>query len=193
VQCKYWVIILFDNSCLLPLLLLWCRVGGWLSGLCRWDKQIIMKWWPTNERTPWNIVLLEKLLGPQLLKKLSAFYGTWRFMNEFERARHLSIFWAKSIQFMAHTWRRLWTFCKMVVFLWWGVVSTSPHPQAGVSPLVGCPRLLIQYIQCCLPYWSPFLHLQPQDAACCGEREPLIMVAANSCQNNDHIFHLNVK
>jgi len=27
-----------------------------------------------------------------------------------------------------------------------GVVSTSPNPQAGGPPLVGCPRLLIQFI-----------------------------------------------
>jgi len=27
-----------------------------------------------------------------------------------------------------------------------GVVSTSPNPQVGGPPLVGCPRLLIQYI-----------------------------------------------
>ena len=29
----------------------------------------------------------------------------------------------------------------------WGVVSTLPNPQAGGPPLVGCPRLLIQYIR----------------------------------------------
>ena len=28
-----------------------------------------------------------------------------------------------------------------------GVVSTSPNPQAGGPPLVGCPRLLIQFIR----------------------------------------------
>jgi hypothetical protein len=31
-------------------------------------------------------------------------------------------------------------------FLWRGVVSTSPNPQAGGPPLVGCLRLLIQFI-----------------------------------------------
>ena len=31
-------------------------------------------------------------------------------------------------------------------FLRRGVVSTSPNPQAGGPPLVGCPRLLIQFI-----------------------------------------------
>ena len=34
-----------------------------------------------------------------------------------------------------------------------GVVSTSPNPQAGGPPLVGCPRLLIQFIRSYPPYW----------------------------------------
>ena len=42
----------------------------------------------------------------------------------------------------------------------WGVVSTSPKPQAGGPPLVGCPRLLIQYIRIYPPYWRPFVHPQ---------------------------------
>ena len=28
-----------------------------------------------------------------------------------------------------------------------GLVSTSPNPQAGGPPLLGCPRLLIQFIR----------------------------------------------
>ena len=48
-----------------------------------------------------------------------------------------------------------------VFFLWGGVVSTSPNPQAGGPPLVGCPRLLIHYIRIYPPYWRPFLHPQP--------------------------------
>ena len=42
-------------------------------------------------------------------------------------------------------------------FLRWGVVSTSPNPQAGPPP-VGCPRLLIRQIRSYPPYWRPFLH-----------------------------------
>ena len=55
-----------------------------------------------------------------------------------------------------------------------GVVSTSPKPQAGGPPLVGCPRLLIQYISSYPPYQRPFLHPQPEDAPCRGDRDPLI-------------------
>jgi len=56
-----------------------------------------------------------------------------------------------------------------------GVVSISPKPQAGGPPLVGCPRLLIQYIRSYSPNWRPFLHPQPEDAPCRGDRDPLIM------------------
>ena len=38
-----------------------------------------------------------------------------------------------------------------------GVVSTSPNPQAGGPPLVGCPWQLIQFIHRYPPYWRPFL------------------------------------
>jgi len=60
------------------------------------------------------------------------------------------------------------------LFSWGGVVSTSPNPQAGGPPLVGCPRLLIQFIRSYPPYQRPFFHPQPEDAPCCGDRDPLI-------------------
>ena len=58
------------------------------------------------------------------------------------------------------------------VFSRGGVVSTSPNPQAGGPPLVGCPRLLIRFIHSYPPYWRPFLHPQPEDAPCRGDRDP---------------------
>ena len=59
-------------------------------------------------------------------------------------------------------------------FLRRGVASTSPNSQAGGPPLVCCPRLLIQYIRSYPPYWRPFLHPQPEDAPCRGDRDPLM-------------------
>ena len=53
-----------------------------------------------------------------------------------------------------------------------GVVSTSPNPQAGGPPLVGCPRLLIQFIRSYPPYRRPFLYSQPEDAPCRGDMDP---------------------
>jgi hypothetical protein len=39
--------------------------------------------------TPWSRVLLEKLIGLHLVKKLPAFYGTRRFITAITSARHL--------------------------------------------------------------------------------------------------------
>jgi hypothetical protein len=57
-------------------------------------------------------------------------------------------------------------------FLRKGIVSTSPNPQVGEPPLVGCPRLLIQFIHSYCPCRRPFLHPQPEDAPCRGDRDP---------------------
>ena len=51
----------------------------------------------------------------------------------------------------------------------------SPKPQAGAPPLVGCPRLLIQYIRSYPLYLRPFLHPQTEDAPCRGYRYPRFM------------------
>jgi hypothetical protein len=48
------------------------------------------------------------------------------------------------------------TFRDVIHFLRWGVVSPLPNPQAGGPPLVGCPRLLIQYIRSYPPYLDAF-------------------------------------
>jgi len=41
--------------------------------------------------TPWSRVLLEKLPGFRLVKKLPEFYGTRRFITAFTSARHLPL------------------------------------------------------------------------------------------------------
>ena len=48
--------------------------------------------------TPGCRVLLEKLTGLQLVKKLPAFYGTRRFVTALTSVRHLSLSWARPIQ-----------------------------------------------------------------------------------------------
>ena len=69
----------------------------------------------------------------------------------------------------------VWLFRNVVTFLRWEV-STSPNPQAGVPPLVGCPVLLFQCIRSHPTYWRPFLHPQPEDTPCRGDRDPRITV-----------------
>ena len=59
----------------------------------------------------------------------------------------------------------MWMFLNINV-LQGGLVSPSPNPQAGGPLLVGCPRLLIQFIRSYPPYWRPFLYPQPEDAPC---------------------------
>ena len=59
------------------------------------------------------------------------------------------------------------------VFLQGGVVSNSPNPQAEGPTLVGCPRLLIQFIRSYPPNGKPFLYPQPEEAPCRGDRDPL--------------------
>ena len=48
--------------------------------------------------TSWSRVLLEKLTGFQLVKKLPAFFGSRMFITAFKSPRHLSLSWASSIQ-----------------------------------------------------------------------------------------------
>jgi len=48
--------------------------------------------------TRWCRVLLEKLTGLQLVKKLPAFHGTQRFITALTSVRHLSLSWATPIQ-----------------------------------------------------------------------------------------------
>ena len=54
------------------------------------------------------------------------------------------------------------------------LLAPRPTPHAGGPPLVGCPRLLIQFIRIYPPYRRPFLHPQPEDAPCRGDRDPPI-------------------
>ena len=116
--------------------------------------------------------LPEQLAGPELVKKFPAFYGTRRFIAAFTTARHLSLSWARSIQShipfpLLRSYQRispvprlLWPVRNTVKFLWWGVVSTSPKPLAGGPPLVGSPRLFIQYIR----RYPPHLQAVPPSA-----------------------------
>jgi hypothetical protein len=62
-----------------------------------WERYIIKI---TYLLTPWSRVLPEKLKRPKLLKKFPAFYRTRRFITAFTRARHLSLSWARLIQYM---------------------------------------------------------------------------------------------
>jgi len=54
------------------------------------------------------------------------------------------------------------------------LLAPRPTPQVEGLPLVGRPRLLIQYIRSYPPYWKSFHHPQHKDAPCRGDTVPLI-------------------
>ena len=63
--------------------------------------------------TPWSRVLLEKLTGFQVVKKFPTFCVTRRFITAFTSARHLSLSWTSSIQFIhphPTSWRSILIF-----------------------------------------------------------------------------------
>ena len=53
-----------------------------------------------NVLTAWSRILLERLTSFQPVKKLPAFLGGRRFIIPFKSARHVSLSWASSIQFL---------------------------------------------------------------------------------------------
>ena len=53
---------------------------------------------PLYSITPWSKVLLEKLNGSQLVKKVLAFSGTRMFVTAFTSARHMPLSWASTTQ-----------------------------------------------------------------------------------------------
>jgi hypothetical protein len=75
-------------------------------------------------------------------------------------------------------------FRDMVIFLRRVVVSDSPKPQSGGPTLVGFRDSLLNVFAVTLHIRRPFLHLQPEDAPCHGEGDPLIMVNPFTQFNN---------
>ena len=90
-----------------------------------------------NLLTPWSRVLLEKLTGFQLIKKSSAFYGTWRFITTFTSARYLSLSWASLIPHPT-SWRS-------ILILFFQVIS---FPQVSPTKTLYRPRLSTIHATC---------------------------------------------
>jgi hypothetical protein len=92
--------------------------------------------------------------------------------------------------------RRFETFRNNKKFLRWVIVGPTPNPQAGGPHLVGCPRLLIQYIfsyppypqdfppsapwGCAMPWWQGRLYCLKILVTCtfkCSIRVPALVAA----------------
>jgi len=97
---------------------------------------------PSYLLTPWSRVLLEKLTGSHLVKKLHAFYGTPRIITTFTSARHLSLSWARSTQFMPPhptSWRAILILCSHLrLALSSGLFPWGCPPKTLNAPLSMC-------------------------------------------------------
>ena len=95
-----WILIAFTNWNVL--ILLSCYRAGRFLGcrpmLFETASLFAVSMLLTYLLTPWCRVLLEKLTGLQLVKKLPAFHGTRRFITALTNVRHLSLSWASPIQ-----------------------------------------------------------------------------------------------
>ena len=94
--------------------------------------------------TPWCRVRLEKLTGLQLVKKFPAFHGTRRFITALTSVCHLSLSWARPIQYIyphPTSWRSILILSTHLClclpsgllpsgFLTKTLYTPSPHPYA---------------------------------------------------------------
>ena len=104
----------------------WKRPIGWCRR--RWINYLL---------TPWSRVLLEKLNSSQLVKKFHAICGTQRFITAFTRARHLSLSWASSIQYMSRPHPTSW---KSSLILPSHLCLSSFHPVRDLPACNAVPQ-----------------------------------------------------
>jgi len=96
-----------------------------------------------HELTPWSRVLLEKLIGSWLVKKLSTFYRTQQFITAFTTAHHLSLSWARSIQSMPPhptSWRIQCPF---------SISEVVPKHQSNAKAITNFCKIAIFYSEDC--------------------------------------------
>ena len=114
--------------------------------------------------TPWCRVLLEKLTGLQLVKKLPAFHGTRRFITALTSVRHLSLSWASPIQ------------------------SIYPHPTSWRSVLILSTHLCLG-----LPSAIPILRCTYLVHAACTESEMhTCRILEENVKKGDHLGDLGL-
>jgi hypothetical protein len=58
------------------------------------------------------------------------------------------------------------------MYLQWRIVSPTPNPRVGGPPFSAVHGCLINVFAATLYNWKPSLHLQSEDAPCCGDRDP---------------------
>jgi hypothetical protein len=125
--------------------------------------------------TPWSRILPEKLTGPQIVRKFPAFYETRNLITAFIRASHLPCF---SFYRSTSPVPKIWLlFLNMVKLLLWGVLAPRPPPKLEDYPLSAVRDCLFSIFASTLHILRPFLHPQPEDKSCHGDRDRLTAVS----------------
>jgi hypothetical protein len=66
-------------------------------------------------------------------------------------------------------------FRNIVIFYGEGLLAPRPTPKLENHPLLAVCDFLFNVFAATLHIWRPFLHPQPKDVPCHGDRDPLIM------------------
>jgi hypothetical protein len=67
-----------------------------------------------------------------------------------------------------------------------GLLTPRPTPKLEGHPLLSVHDWLFNIFAANLHIWKPFLHPQPEDAPCCGDRNPTL-------HGKNFYIHINVK
>jgi hypothetical protein len=89
----------------------WAHTGAHLLDPQKYENRLV------DSLTPSSIVLPERLTGPQLVGKFSAFCVKRKFITAFTRACHLSLFWAISVQYTSSI-QAVWSSIHPVYAFW---------------------------------------------------------------------------
>ena len=111
--------------------------------------------------TPRSRALHEKLTGFQLIKKFPTFYGTRRFITVFTSARHLSLSWGSSIQFIPPyptPWRFILAFPTKICYSFFHVLPIYVLHSQTINLLGHCRRILPNQRPCVTFCNIMFLH-----------------------------------